>query len=641
VSSEKTGRPVFGPDDVERPDVLTDAETIILPVLGVDPTSEWFPWSDAPDLPGAPGAPGTPEWPDEPEWSEAPGWDPPRIPAPRPPSGRARHWRQQHWRHQHWRQRPRAQTRRRADWADRADEGFTTTRRRTWVSRLALAGILVLQAVLTLRLRNTAFEDEALYLYAGRMEIAHLLHGAALQGNYASYFSGAPVLYPVAGAALNAIGGLALARALSVAEMLAVTAMVYAIARYLFNERVALCAAAVFAVSEPALFVGHLATYDATCLFLLAAAATIAVRSSACRWPVFLLAAPLAALAVAVKYAGALYLPTIAVLPALAGWPARGRRVLWYPAGFGLAVAGLLALALHFGGHVYVEAITGTTTNRAQGGTPDGVILKESAEWGGVLTALAAFGAVAYTWRARTEPGELIARSGGRLRRALLGTVMYGTAFLAPVYQMHLHTDVSLLKHVGFGLFFAAPAAGVGIVRLVGDHFRRPHFGIAVWSVALALGMGQSWSLYHAWAGTGPFMPAFSKYLAPGARYLVEVQEVPIYYLEGNPDAQPEQFWSTYNITYIDKQGQTLTGAAGFTAAVRAGYFRVIAYDNTVTPGTDKVIARAIASSHTYYLAKVVHLTASGGPVDYDIWVKRPDVRHTSTISRHHSRRHH
>jgi hypothetical protein len=515
----------------------------------------------------------------------------------------------------------------------RADEGFATTRRRTVISRLSLLGILLLQALLTLRLRNTAFEDEALYLYAGRMEIAHLLHGAALQGNYASYFSGVPVLYPVVGAALDAVGGLALARALSLVEMLAVTAMSYAIARHLFNERAALCAAGLFSVSESALFVGHLATYDATCLFLLAAAATIGVCTSACRWPVFLLAAPLAALAVAVKYAGGLYVPTIAVLPALAAWPVRGRRVLWYPVAFAVVVAGLLALGLHIGGHVYLEAITGTTTNRAQGGTSDAVILRESAEWGGVLTALAAIGAVAYAWRARTEPGESIALSGGRARRAMLGTVMYGSAFLAPVYQMHLHTDVSLLKHVGFGLFFAAPIAGVGVVRLMGDHFRRPQFGIAVWCVALALGMGQSLALYHAWPSSGPFVSALSKYLAPGARYLVEVQEVPIYYLEGNPDAQPEQFWSTYNITYIDKQGQTLTGAAGFTAAVDAAYFRVIAYDNTVTPATDKVIARAIMSSHAYRLAKVVHLTASGGPVDYDIWVKISP--HTSRSQQH------
>lgn len=504
-----------------------------------------------------------------------------------------------------------------------ADERYAPSRRRTMVSRIALLVILGLQATLTLRLRNTAFEDEALYLYAGRMEIAHLLHGAALQGDYASYFSGVPVLYPVLGAALNMVGGLALARALSLAEMLAVTAMLYSTARFLFNERVALCSAALYAVSESTLFVGHLATYDATCLFLLAAAATIVVRTSACRRPVFLLAAPLVALAVAVKYAGALYAPTIAVLPALAAWPVKGRRALAYPVAFGAAVAVLLGAGLYLGGHVYIEAITGTTTSRALGTTPVGVVLRDSVAWGGVVTSLAAIGAVAYAWRPRTEPGELIAPPGPRMRRVLLGTVLFVTMLAAPAYQMHLHTDVSLQKHIGFGMFFAAPMAGVGLARIVGDHFRRPHYGIALWCAALALGMTQSWSQYHMWPSTGPFVSALSSYLAPGARYLVEVPEVPIYYLQGRSDARPDQFWSTYAITYVDSRGQSLTGIPGFSAAVRAGFFRVIAYDDTVTPAADKAIRQAITQSGDYRLARVVRLSDTDGPVTYRIWVKR------------------
>lgn len=501
-------------------------------------------------------------------------------------------------------------------------EGYTPSRRRTMVSRLALLAICGLQAALSLRLRNTAFEDEALYLYAGHMEIGHLLHGAALQGSYASYFSGAPVLYPVLGAALNAVGGLALARALSLAEMLAVTAMLYSISRVLFNERVALCAAALFSVTESALFLGHLATFDATCVFLLASATTIVVRLSGSRWPLFLLAAPLAALAVAVKYAGLLFVPTIAVLPAVAGWPALGRRALLYPPAFAAVVAGLLYGALRLGGHAYVQAISGTTTNRAQGGVSALTIAHESAAWGGVVMVLAVAGAIAYFAAPRTERGEQIAPPGGRGRRAALGAVLTGTAFLAPAYQMHLHTDVSLLKHVGFGLFFAAPMAGLGLVRLVGDHFRRPQVGIALWSGALVLGMSQSWSLYHAWPPGGPLVRALSAYLRPGARYLVEVPEVPIYYLQGRPDAQPAQFWSTFTITYVTREGQTLTGNAGFAAAVRAGFFQVVAYSGDVTPVADAVIARALESAHSYGLAGVLHLSDSAGPVDYYIWVK-------------------
>lgn len=504
------------------------------------------------------------------------------------------------------------------------NEGYTPTRRRTRVSRCALLGILVLQALLSLRLRNSAFEDEALYLYAGRMELAHLLNGAALQGTYASYFSGAPVLYPVLGAALNAVGGLMLARALSLAEMLAVTAMLYSVARQLFNERVALCAAALFAVSESALFLGNLATFDATCVFLLACGTLIVVRWAGSRRPVLLLAAPVVALAVAVKYAGLIFVPTIAVLPVIAGWPALGRRALLYPPVFALAVGGLLYGALLRGGPLYSAAISGTTTSRPEGAVPVLTILKESAAWGGVVTALAVFGAVAYVIRPRTEPGEWIAPAGGRLRRAALGALLAATAFLAPAYQAHLHTDVSLQKHIGFGLFFAAPLAGVGLARLVGDHFHRPQVGVGLWSLALVLGMAQSQGLYGAWPPAAPLVRAMSPYLRSGAKYLVEVPEVPIYYLEGQADAQPVQFWSTYNITYIDSRGQTLTGNAGFQAAIEAGFFRIVAYDGTTTPAADAVIARALRSSRHYRLATVVNERDSAGPLRFYIWVEEP-----------------
>ncbi|MBC3844316.1 hypothetical protein GXW82_41645 [Streptacidiphilus sp. 4-A2] len=49
-----------------------------------------------------------------------------------------------------------------------------------------------------------------------------------------------------------------------------------------------------------------------------------------------------------------------------------------------------------------------------------------------------------------------------------MGVLLSGTALLAPLYQVHLATETSLQKHVGFGLFFAAPMAGVGVTRLMG-----------------------------------------------------------------------------------------------------------------------------------------------------------------------------
>lgn len=492
--------------------------------------------------------------------------------------------------------------------------------RRTWISRAVLGAILCLQAAMSLRMHNTAFEDEALYLYSGHMEIVHWLHGVSQQGNYPSYFSGAPVLYPVLGALADAVGGLAAARHVSLLAMLGCTALLYSMTRRLFNERVALCAAAMFSVTESAIFLGNFATYDATALFLLALASWIVVRTAAQRWPVYLLAAPLAALAVATKYASLLFVPTIAVLAALAALPQVGRRALVRPAAFGLVVAALLAAALHLAGRAYLQGISFSTTDRASGSTPTSTLLHESLLWGGLPFAVAVIGAVAYARRPRTEPGEIIAEPGGTLRRTALGVVLAGTALLAPAEQIHVHTLVSLQKHIGFGLFFAAPMAGVGLVRLMGDHFRRVQVGIAVWAVALTLGMTQARDLYSGWTNSSQMVHDIALAARPGAHYLVEVPEVPIYYLMGNPDAQPDQFTSTYNIGYADSQeGRFLTGDAGYVAAIKAGYFRVVSYNYQTTPGVDKVLASTLEADPSYKLEAVIP-SATDSVFQY-VWV--------------------
>jgi 4-amino-4-deoxy-L-arabinose transferase-like glycosyltransferase len=498
---------------------------------------------------------------------------------------------------------------------------LTSGTRQTWLSRAALAAILSLQAALSLRLRNTAFEDEALYLYSGHMELVHWLHGVSQQGNYASYFSGAPVLYPVLGALADAVGGLAAARHVSLLAMLATTALLYGLTRRLFNERVAVCAAALFSATESAIFLGNFATYDAPAICLLALATWIVVRTASWRWPAYLLAAPVAALAAATKYAAALFVPTIVVLTALVALPYIGRRALLRPVPFLLVVGGLLFAALRTGGTVYREGISVTTTARAQGTTPVSSVLHVSMLWGAVPFALAVLGAVAYASRPRDEPGEIIAPRGGRVQRAALGVLLAGTALLAPAEQARLHTLVSLQKHVGFGLLFAAPIAGLGLDRLIGDHYRRMLIGIAVWAAALAIGLTQASQLYESWPDSTQLVHDIAVNAQPGAHYLVEVEEVPIYYLLGNPDAQPDQFTSTYYIGYVDSRGQYLTGNAGYVAAIKAGYFQVVSYNYLTTPGVDGVLAQTLASDPQYYLYSVIPL--AHGVYQY-VWVKNP-----------------
>ncbi len=494
--------------------------------------------------------------------------------------------------------------------------------RRTRLSRAILALILLTQAVLTLRMNNTAFEDEALYLYVGHLEIAHWLHGAALQGDYPSYFSGAPVLYPVLGAVADSIGGLAAARAVSLVEMLLATMLVYGLTRRLFNERIALCGALVFAVSEPTLFLGNLATYDASALCLLTLAVWLVVRTSDFRWPAYLLAAPLVLLAVAAKYATLLFVPSLIVLAGLVAAPKHGRRALF---GRPLALAGvfaaLAAALVYVAGPDYMTGFEFTTLERFEGTTATSSLLLDCAQWIGVPLALAVIGAVAYARKPATETMQQISVTGSTLYRALFGAVLGGTILLAPIEQIRIHTETSLFKHVGFGLVFAAPIVGVGLAEVIGEHFRRIQVGIAVWGIALAVGMTSANNQFNVWPNSALFVEDMSHYLRPGGQYLVEVDEVPIYYLRHYTDAQPSQFWSTYYVGYYDAaERKYLTGNAAIDAAIEAGYFQVIAYNYSTTPATDAVIASAVVKSSYYRLADVI--PNGNDTVRQYIWVR-------------------
>ena len=129
---------------------------------------------------------------------------------------------------------------------------------------LAADPVLILQAVLSLRLirADTAFQDEALYLWAGHLEWASLLHGASLPP-FPSFFSGAPVIYPPLAALADTVGGLDGARVLSLVFMLGATALLYATTGRLAGRWAAFFAAGLFAVLGPTLHLGSFATYDA------------------------------------------------------------------------------------------------------------------------------------------------------------------------------------------------------------------------------------------------------------------------------------------------------------------------------------------------------------------------------------------
>lgn len=495
------------------------------------------------------------------------------------------------------------------------------TRRSTLISRAALLCVLVVQAILSLRLRGSAFQDEALYIASGHYELDNLLHGTPLPVDFAAYFSGHPKLYPVLAAAVDGPFGLTGVRLLSLVFLLATTALLYATTRRMFNSRSALGAAALFAVVQSSIVLGRLATYDGAALFLLALGMWLVVRTGRMKAPAVLLAAPPIALAFGVKYAAGLYIPTLVVLAVLTAYRQRGLRTLLRGALLGAGVLALLGAGYALSGPL--GGVSSTTTDRAHGTDTAWTMLQHSGQWGGLVFATALAGSIAYVVRARmVEMPWVSGSTPGRVRRALLGTALTGTALLAPAYQIHLQTEVSLYKHVGFGLLFAAPMAGLGMSRLIGPHFRNPQLGIMLFVLTLVLGMVQAQNSFS--------FPDFSRpaaYLRTvvdhKGTYLADESEVPAYYLRELTGWR--QWTNTASIDYTAKNGRRYSGddPAGFVAAVKDGHFDVIMLRGGVTPEVDAAVRKALRGDATYRLTAQFPTTTSSGTSAYRIWVKQ------------------
>ena len=228
-----------------------------------------------------------------------------------------------------------------------------------------LVAVLIAQAALSIRLvrADTAFEDEATYLWAGHLEWAHWLHGAPLP-QFPAYFSGAPVIYPPIGALADSIGGLTGARILSLIFMLVATAFLWGVASRLFGQRAAFFAAALFAVSGPALHLGAFATYDAMSVFLMAFAAWCVVRpregQDATGWMVA--AAIALALANAAAYSSLLFDPVVVLLALFTAFPKPGGKIAARRVAILVIIVAVLLLAgLLIGGSSYLGGFERTT----------------------------------------------------------------------------------------------------------------------------------------------------------------------------------------------------------------------------------------------------------------------------------------
>ncbi|HEY1704974.1 MAG TPA: glycosyltransferase family 39 protein [Trebonia sp.] len=494
----------------------------------------------------------------------------------------------------------------------------------------ALFVVLGVQAVLSLRLiwANTAFFDEATYIWAGRIEIQHWLSGVPAPA-YPSYFSGAPVIYPPLAALADLAGGLAAARMLSLACMLGVTCMLWGTTRSLFGQRAGLAAAAISTMIGSIQFLGALASYDALALFLLTLSVRLVVAARTRDDSTRLLIAAIVVLALgnATKYATGLFDPVVFALAALTS--PRGLKSGVGRGGYlATATIGLLAVLLAAGGSLYAAGIESTTLSRTPGTSPPEVILADSARWAGFVVILAVVAAVV-GWK-RDRP------------RAPLIALLLLASVLVPVNQARIHTTVSLLKHVDFGAWFACIAAGYVVAVLTSMSRRAWLRGIAAVAVCAGLlllagppGRAQAASFEDGWPNTTQLVAQLRPIVRdhPGV-YLAEDPTVLGYYFEHQvrwQDWQNTSYFSYRPPGSAACRGGPDSGLSGpalaespaaqaITQAIARQYFRLIVLNHTDTVAVDHEVEADISRYHDYRLVAEAPFSDSYGHGMYLVW---------------------
>ncbi len=451
------------------------------------------------------------------------------------------------------------------------------------------------------------------------MEWAHLLHGTPIPP-FATFFSGAPVIYPPLGALADSIGGLAGARILSLCFMLGATSLLWATAGRLLGNRPAFFAAALWAVLGPTLYLGAYATFDAMSLFLIVAAAWCVVRAGTDRDVMKWLAAASVALVLAnaTKYASAIFDPVVIVLAVLVARPKPGGK---YATMRGAALItytmGALVLLITIGGGNYYTGVVQTTLTRTGVGNTVSSVLSESWSLIGILMAVAVIGVIAFVLRRPSRHQ--------RMTMALL----CAAGLLVPAEQARIHTLTSLNKHLAFGAWFAAIAAAYA-AEMVITLTRRQSVQLGacvVCAVALCIPAKLQLTQVRAiftWPNSAQFIHTFRPIVsATRGRLLVETPYVSESVLS---TGQQWERWSNTRSILLPS-GRTISVPVAtegnpnvYTRFIRAHYFAVIALNFRATPALDIQLASVLAADRDYRIAATVPY----GHGRYVIWRYEP-----------------
>ncbi len=525
-----------------------------------------------------------------------------------------------------------------------------------------LVAVLGTQAYLSGRLFHLGFAsgDEARYIYAGHQLIHEFWHGGG-SPFYETYFSGAPVIFPVLAAMADHFGGYVAVRLMSLTFMLTATTSLFLTTRRLWGYWAGLTAACLFAGLGLTQDLGALATHDAMSLMLTTLAAYFAVRTGprekyANLW---LLSVPLTLfLANATKYATLLFDPFVIGLAAMQMRPEGFRRVFQRLITLGIATSLIDVVAVMLAGRAYYDGIMFSTLSRKQGSD---VVFATMLRNSSVASARTV---VAYSW---TWTGGIVVAAALSLVLAMLSRRDRGQAPLLALLVLggivvtlegiHLHSVESMRKHDDFGIWFTCIAAGYLPGRFV-PRVARVLPGLARRALsALLIGAGLAGAVVlgvHYSAGAAATYEAknrpsdliFYAYLRPfltlpNGRFLIGgLDNEQIIYT----DHVNVPWYRLFDDTYLkypipgrggDSHGERpgpvcyslrpgcmyLEGAQAYVAAIRVHWFAVISMVGGHQDQLDALIEKTVAKTRGYVLLTRME----GAPT----WVYAPDYART------------
>jgi putative flippase GtrA/GT2 family glycosyltransferase len=443
--------------------------------------------------------------------------------------------------------------------ADRSQAGKPASR--SWRRLLhPVMAICAMQAALSLTLvrSNTAYTDEATCLWIGRLEIAHWIHGTPWPSTYAyEHLSGSPLIYPPIGALASNLGDLAGARILSLIFMLFTTILLYFTASKLIGRTGALFAAALWALSEPAMRLAF-ATPEPLSVLLTALSSWLIVQASYRRHRGELIAAAAVTLALAdvTAYQGLVIIPVVVAFAILAWlYRMRLRQSLSCTAWLVAAWAAAFVLLMTFS-HSWPGLFSTVFGSNIAGDQSISASLTQIWGYSAVVMALAMIGAV------------LTLQSENRNHVALLGGLAFAAFMIA---QLHNRTVSSADVRLSYGIWFAAIPAGYACSTFI--HWlpgARRSLAALCCVTALAypaiVNWQSAWQRYHAWPNANALINAIRPVAAKnkGSIYLPTLESsIAKYYtpqgskwgrwtaaLPLNPTGTP-QSWSSYYSTQL------------------------------------------------------------------------------------------